>query len=265
MHINTKDNPYKVNAQLVADRRQGSQRLFGAMDRLKGVPELVRAAKSELKEVVEELNAPVFSEKKAQSELVDFLNVATALALLKYGREVDTEAFFRGVNGEGKHSDIADRLEERTDDIQDNNEAIIEAIRLAHSLGTHQAGITLQALPHLFAQADHKFVSNYPEDYYGQDIEEEHQELAFRHSTKALKMVRAKVQRTLLPRDHKPHGHLIADWQNSEQALAQLKLDLEAPVIQNGIVRPSQEITAHINHTKGHGILFSAPSVRRAV
>jgi hypothetical protein len=137
----------------------------------------------------------------------------------------------------------------------------------------HQISIQPEALVPLFDKADKKFKSNYPERYYagfdhitGKPIQEEFQEIAFNHFTKALKMIRAKVQKILDPQDYLPFDTMILNWRNSEYALGELKLVLDMQdrigygrsVASGKIEKPTVDAIFQINSAQKNGILYSA-------
>jgi hypothetical protein len=271
MPNNFKEHPLDSNAVRLWERRGTTHKLFRSMDKLGGVQKLVRDTQSEIDETKAELDAPIFDEKAGEAEWVDGVNVLTATALHTNRKIIKPSEYLYGVNGEGKHSNIFEKLEERVADIQDTPKAIPEVYQLLWSLRVHQINPDQAALFATFVKADEKFRGNYPSRYYsgidvltGQKIAEEYQEQAFTHFTKALKMIRKKVNRILQESDYLPYDHFIVDWRNSETALQQLQLTLESmPQVENGIAVlgneiavPSQEFTRHIDHTKNRGILF---------
>lgn len=275
MKINRNEHPLDGNTYRIEARREFTHWLFRVMDIQGGLKKLSHDTNSELLETKQELEAPHYDKERAQSEWIDFINVLTAAALHAYGREIKPSTYLYGVNGEGRHSNVFEQLEEKVADIQDDVRAIEEVYRLGWSFGIHQIGINVPALFTLFDKADHKFRSNYPGRYYsgvdaitGTFITEDHRDAAFTHYTKALKIIRAHVQRTLTPEDYVPYDNLIRNWRSSEASLAQLKQELQTKKpkeqLESGIVVPSAEVTMHIDRTKNQGILFPAPALIRA-
>lgn len=263
-----KQHPFDLNWQTANDYRD-KRSLFKDMDWIRGKARLVTYALGEVDETIEELDVIGKPNKdKVADELNDVFNMLVPIISQTYGREFTPSDHLYNVNGAGKHSDVFDRLKETIRNSEDDDKALIEALRLLWSIAMHVLDRDSSVLVLQIIKTYKKVSANYPVELYngkdpltGADLAEKDKELVFDHVTRALKVIRAQVKRPLLPSDVKNNQEHIRNWQNSEDALSKLSQgitvdskSLTSTSTESGLYVPSEETTVFI--TQSSGVLF---------